>query len=387
MQTLLEITIILIASLMATLLANRLAIPAVVGQLCVGILIGPSLLNLVHEGHVMHFLSEIGVILLMFLAGLEANLELLRKYFKPSLVVAISGVVIPMVAFYYVGIALSFPINTAVFYGLVFAATSVSITVEVLQEYQKVRTKIGAVILGAAVADDVLAVLLLSFFMSSAGASSHLVMQVGLQILFLVFLVFSVKLWVPKLYDWSQHIPYFEKETFLALLICLTWSLLAWSVGMSSVIGAFFAGLAVGQTSKADIVEHNILVIAYSIFIPIFFASIALPLQLNGVFSHLGLVLALTLLAIVTKLLPSYLVGRGFAFSRQESLSIGAGMVSRGEMALIIIQIGLAEKLITHQTYSTLVVVVILTTMIAPFILKFSFKGHLEQYPNVNKSL
>lgn len=387
MRTLLEITIILIASLMATLLANRLAIPAVVGQLCVGILIGPSLLNLVHEGHVMHFLSEIGVILLMFLAGLEANLELLRKYFKPSLVVAISGVVIPMVAFYYVGIALGFPINTAVFYGLVFAATSVSITVEVLQEYQKVRTKIGAVILGAAVADDVLAVLLLSFFMSSAGASSHLVMQVGLQILFLVFLVFSVKLLVPKLYDWSQHIPYFEKETFLALLICLTWSLLAWSVGMSSVIGAFFAGLAVGQTSKADIVEHNILVIAYSIFIPIFFASIALPLQLNGVFSHLGLVLALTLLAIVTKLLPSYLVGRGFAFSRQESLSIGAGMVSRGEMALIIIQIGLAEKLITHQTYSTLVVVVILTTMIAPFILKFSFKGHLEQYPNVNKSL
>ncbi|SUN48766.1 Na+/H+ antiporter [Streptococcus dysgalactiae subsp. dysgalactiae] len=379
MQTLLEITIILIASLMATLLANRLAIPAVVGQLCVGILIGPSLLNLVHEGHVMHFLAEIGVILLMFLAGLEANLELLRKYFKPSLVVAISGVVIPMVAFYYVGIALGFPINTAVFYGLVFAATSVSITVEVLQECQKVRTKIGAVILGAAVADDVLAVLLLSFFMSSAGASSHLVMQVGLEILFLVFLVFSVKLLVPKLYDWSQHIPYFEKETFLALLICLTWSLLAWSVGMSSVIGAFFAGLAVGQTSKADIVEHNILVIAYSIFIPIFFASIALPLQLNGVFSYLGLVLALTLLAIVTKLLPSYLVGRGFAF--------GAGMVSRGEMALIIIQIGLAEKLITHQTYSTLVVVVILTTMIAPFILKFSFKGHLEQYPNVNKSL
>lgn len=387
MQTLLEITIILIASLMATLLANRLAIPAVVGQLCVGILIGPSLLNLVHEGHVMHFLAEIGVILLMFLAGLEANLELLRKYFKPSLVVAISGVVIPMVAFYYVGIALGFPINTAVFYGLVFAATSVSITVEVLQGCQKVRTKIGAVILGAAVADDVLAVLLLSFFMSSAGASSHLVMQVGLEILFLVFLVFSVKLLVPKLYDWSQHIPYFEKETFLALLICLTWSLLAWSVGMSSVIGAFFAGLAVGQTSKADIVEHNILVIAYSIFIPIFFASIALPLQLNGVFSYLGLVLALTLLAIVTKLLPSYLVGRGFAFSRQESLSIGAGMVSRGEMALIIIQIGLAEKLITHQTYSTLVVVVILTTMIAPFILKFSFKGHLEQYPNVNKSL
>lgn len=387
MKTLLEITIILIASLMATLLANRLAIPAVVGQLCVGILIGPSLLNLVHEGHVMHFLSEIGVILLMFLAGLEANLELLRKYFKPSLVVAISGVVIPMVAFYYVGIALGFPTNTAVFYGLVFAATSVSITVEVLQEYQKVRTKIGAVILGAAVADDVLAVLLLSFFMSSAGASSHLVMQVGLQILFLVLLVFSVKLWVPKLYDWSQHIPYFEKETFLALLICLTWSLLAWSVGMSSVIGAFFAGLAVGQTSKADIVEHNILVIAHSIFISIFFASIALPLQLNGVFSHLGLVLALTLLAIVTKLLPSYLVGRGFAFSRQESLSIGAGMVSRGEMALIIIQIGLAEKLITHQIYSTLVVVVILTTMIAPFILKFSFKGHLEQYPNVNKSL
>ncbi|EHI69611.1 transporter, CPA2 family [Streptococcus ictaluri 707-05] len=333
MHTLLEITIILLASLLATLLANRLAIPAVVSQLCVGILIGPSLLNIVHEGHVLHTLSEIGVILLMFLAGLEANLSLLKKYLKPSLLVAISGVLIPMLVFYYATKALGFTLNTSIFYGLVFAATSVSITIEVLQEYNKVKSKIGSVILGAAVADDIIAVILLSFFISSStgySSSAHMALQIGLQVLFLIFLLLSVTFFIPKLYQLTSKVPYFEKDTFLALLVCFVWSLLATTVGMSAVIGSFFAGLAIGQTGKAKAIEHNMLVIAYSIFIPIFFASIALPLQFDGILSHLNMIIGFTILAILTKLLPAYLVGRQFQFSKKESLSIGAGMVSRG---------------------------------------------------------
>ncbi|MGT2843719.1 cation:proton antiporter [Streptococcus hongkongensis] len=378
MLELLHITIILVASLLAVQFSNRIGIPAVVGQLLVGILIGPAVLNFVHQGELISFLSELGVILLMFLAGMEANLGLLKKYLKPSLIVAISGVVIPVAAFYLITLAMGYQINTAIFYGIVFAATSVSITVEVLQEYNKVKTNTGAVILGAAVADDIIAVLLLSFFISrsksSGGSSSQLIFEVLAQLLFLLFLIALVKYIVPTLFALVNKFDDFEKNTFLALLLCFGTALLAHSVGMSAVIGSFFAGLAIGQTKYATAIEHEISIFAYIFFIPIFFASIALPLKLDGIFNNLPMITLFTVLAVATKLIPGYLVGRSFKFSKMDSLTIGGGMVSRGEMALIIVQIGLADKLISSHTYSELVIVVILSTIIAPFILKQSFK-------------
>ncbi|PNY21310.1 High-affinity Na(+)/H(+) antiporter NhaS3 [Streptococcus parauberis] len=378
MQELLHITIILFASLLATQFSGRIGIPAVVGQLLVGILIGPAVLNLVHQGELIHFLSELGVILLMFLAGMEANLELLKRYLKPSLVVAICGVIIPVAAFYLVTLAMGYQAHTAIFYGIVFAATSVSITVEVLQEYNKVKTNTGAVILGAAVADDIIAVLLLSFFISSSksdsGSSNQLIFEVLGQLAFLLFLIALVKYIVPAIFKFVNKFDNFEKNTFLALLLCFTTALLANSVGMSAVIGSFFAGLAIGQTKYATEIEHETSIFAYIFFIPIFFASIALPLKLDGIISNLPIIVLFTVLAVATKLIPCYMVGRSFKFSKIDALIIGGGMVSRGEMALIIVQIGLADKLISSHTYSELVIVVILSTIIAPFILKQSFK-------------
>ncbi|HFI5676615.1 TPA: cation:proton antiporter, partial [Streptococcus agalactiae] len=184
MHIIIQITIILLASVLATLISKRIGIPAVVGQLLVGIIIGPAMLGLVHQNQVLHVLSEIGVILLMFLAGLEANFDLLKKYLKPSLLVAITGVIVPMALFYFLTRLFGFQINTAIFYGLVFAATSISITVEVLQEYNRVKTDTGAIILGAAVADDVLAVLLLSVFIATNGSSSNIGLQIIIQLLF-----------------------------------------------------------------------------------------------------------------------------------------------------------------------------------------------------------
>lgn len=150
MHELFQITIILISSFLAIEISKKIGIPAVVGQLLMGILISPAILNLVHQGEMIHFLAELGVILLMFLAGLEADFGLLKKYLKPSLVVALSGVVIPVGVFYVITQFFGYGLETSLFYGIVFAATSVSITVEVLQEYNKVQTNTGAVILGAA---------------------------------------------------------------------------------------------------------------------------------------------------------------------------------------------------------------------------------------------
>lgn len=378
MQELFQILIILVSSFFAIELSKRIGIPAVVGQLLVGIVIGPSFLNMVHQGEMIHFLAELGVILLMFLAGLEANLTLLKRYLKPSLVVAISGVVIPLMVFYFFTQFLGYQTEISVFYGIVFAATSVSITVEVLQEYNKVKTDTGSVILGAAVADDIIAVLVLSLFISSkngTGSSTQLVWQMLFQIFFLIFLLLLVKFIVPAIYRFTTKIDHFGKETFLALIICFSMAILATTVGMSSVIGSFFAGLAIGQTKKAEEITHEVAQFAYMFFIPIFFASIALPLQLNGIVEHGFLILIFTILAVLTKLIPCFYVARGFNFSTKESLTIGGGMVSRGEMALIIVQIGLTERLISTDIYSILVLVVILSTIIAPFILKTSFKN------------
>lgn len=363
MHIIIQITIILLASVLATLISKRIGIPAVVGQLLVGIIIGPAMLGLVHQNQVLHVLSEIGVILLMFLAGLEANFDLLKKYLKPSLLVAITGVIVPMALFYFLTRLFGFQINTAIFYGLVFAATSISITVEVLQEYNRVKTDTGAIILGAAVADDVLAVLLLSVFIATNGSSSNIGLQIIIQLLFFVFLFICMKYLVPALFKLIEKVHFFEKYTILAILICFSLSILA-----------DFAGLAIGQTSFVDKVEHKISLLSYTFFIPIFFASIALPLKFDGMMSHLHTILIFTALAVLSKLIPGYFVGRGFNFSKLESLTIGGGMVSRGEMALIIVQVGLAAKIISSTTYSELVIVVILSTIIAPFILKYSFK-------------
>ena len=183
MNDILQLTIVLIASLIATLVSRRLKIPAVVGQMLVGILIAPSVLGLVHSGHVLEVMSEIGVILLMFLAGIESDLTVLKKNFKASMLVAVGGVIVPLVAFGLVAFGFGYGISTSFFYGIVFAATSVSITVEVLQEYGKLSTRAGSIILGAAVVDDILAILILSVFKSFKNGEGNLIVQFSMEIL------------------------------------------------------------------------------------------------------------------------------------------------------------------------------------------------------------
>jgi len=227
------------------------------------------------------------------------------------------------------------------------------------------------------VADDILAVLLLSFFVSmssESGTPMQLAMQMFLQVLFLAFLVLLVKFIVPAIYQFTSKFDNFEKDSFLALLICFSMAILATKVGMSSVIGSFFAGLAIGQTKLAHKITHEVANFSYMFFIPIFFASIALPLKLDGMLANIGYILLFTFLAVITKLIPGYLTAKAFKFNQKDALTIGGGMVSRGEMALIIVQIGLSAKLISSSAYSILVIVVILSTIIAPFILKYSFK-------------
>lgn len=370
MQELVYITIILGASLVATVLSRRVGVPVVVGQILIGIILTPGMLGVIHGTHTLEFLSEIGVILLMFLAGLESDFGLLKKYMKPSLFIAILSVLVPLFVYAGVTMYIGYKLPVAIFYGIVFSATSVSITVEVLQEYGKLSSRAGAVILGAAVVDDILAVLVLSFFMSLNESGGNIGLKLVLQILFLIFLYFAFKWLISFIFHFVSKLSIYGKYTTVSLLICFIFSILADSVGMSAVIGAFFAGLSIGQTDMAEKIEASISKIAYVFFIPIFFVTIALPIDFSSLFKNPLFLVVLIFLAVLSKFLPSFLVSLGFEFSKQESLMIGGGMVSRGEMALIVAQIGLSTKLIGTTMYSELVVVIILSTLIAPFLIK-----------------
>ncbi|MEY8459413.1 cation:proton antiporter [Lactococcus ileimucosae] len=373
MNDIFQLTLILVASLVATLIARRIRIPAVVGQILIGIVLAPAALGWLHGGHTIEVLSEIGVILLMFLAGLESDLSVLKKNFKPALLVALAGVLVPLLVFWGVTAMMGYAFSTAIFYGIVFAATSVSITVEVLQEYGKLSTKAGSIILGAAVVDDILAVLALSIFTSTNSASGNLPQQFFMEFLFLVFLVLVHKS-IPKIWQFVEKLPIYAKNTTAALILCLVLSLLADAAGMSAVIGSFFAGLALSQTDVSHKIEEYSSAIAYVVFIPVFFVSIAISVTFESIFEQPFLILFFTLLAVLTKFIPAYFIGKSTGLSTSESALVGTGMVSRGEMALIIAQIGLASQVINSDIYSELVIVIILSTLIAPFLIKHSLK-------------
>ena len=364
--------LILITTTLAGVACKRVGIPAVIGQLLVGIVLGPAMLNIVHQDVFVHDFSEIGVIMLMFIAGMECELELLKKYAKPSVMVAILGIVLPVGFTMLIGQLFAFSWKEAFFLGLVLAATSVSISVEVLRELNVLSSKEGATILGASVVDDIVVVIILSVAVGMIGASTggntevSFIVKLIEQGLFFIGIFFLVRFIAPYLLRLSQKMNIGSSVIIMSLIICLGMAYLADLVGLSSVVGAFFAGIAVGQTDAKTEIDFNIEAIGYAVFIPVFFASIGL--------SDLPFILVMTIMAILTKLLGGAWGAKMVGFSNTSSLMVGAGMVSRGEMALIIAQIGYQSKLLSEAYYTSMIVVIILTTLVAPFLLKYFVK-------------
>ncbi|MFD1125589.1 cation:proton antiporter [Lentilactobacillus raoultii] len=373
-----QIALILIATLLAGAVSQRLAMPAVIGQLVVGVLLGPGVFNVLQNTELMQAGAEIGVIILMFIAGIESDLDLLKRYFKPAMSVAMVGVIFPMVVFYGYGQMMGQSFERAIFWGVIFAATSVSISVEVLREYKSLNTKEGATILGAAVVDDIIAVILLSIFVSSFGVGEaqqmNLILATLLQLLYFVGVVVLVKWVAPLILKLAKRLPVRGAVPIVSLFLCLSMAWLADVIGLSAVVGAFFAGVAVSQTNFQEEVSDSVSSVGYTFFIPIFFVSIGLDMTFGGLIDNLWLVVVMTLLAIITKLFGGAFGAMLAKISWPSALAIGSGMVSRGEMALIIAQIGLTANLIAKNLYSEMIIVIVLSTIIAPLLLKWSLK-------------
>ncbi|WP_125580464.1 cation:proton antiporter [Levilactobacillus cerevisiae] len=380
MELLKDLTLILLATTVVGHYCTRIGIPAVIGQLLVGVLVGPALLGWISLSHSLESFADIGVIILMFIAGLESDLQLLKRYLKPSVLVALMGVLIPVIGTYAVGMAYNLGTTESLFISVIFAATSVSISVEVLKEMNALNSREGTTILGAAVVDDVLAVVILSVLVSTTGTavgesaaqSSSLLLTTIEQIIYFAAIYFVVRWLAPYMAKIGERLMIPMGPTLMAIILCFGMAYLAELVGLSDVVGAFFAGIAISQTTARSTVDRHIEPVGYALFIPVFFVSIGLNMDFNGLGKQLGFIVVLTIVAVLSKLIGAGSGAKMAGFSWASANAVGAGMVSRGEMALIIAQIGYTAKLMSPVRYSAIVAAIIVATLLAPFLLRWT---------------
>ncbi|PEM01619.1 sodium:proton antiporter [Bacillus wiedmannii] len=369
-----QIALILLSTKLAGDLSVRLGQPSVLGKLIVGIVIGPAILGWIENSELLTQLSNVGVILLMFMAGLETDLEELNANRNSSLAVALGGIILPFVGGYVSGLVMGMEQGNAVFLGLLLCATSVSISVQTLRDLGKMKTRESTTMLGAAVFDDILVVILLAFAMSFLGTDDvNLTMVILKKVVFFASIILIGWKGVPAIMRWLSPLRVSESIVSAALIICFSFAYFGELLGIAGIIGAFAAGIAISQTNYKHEVEKKVEPIAYAMFVPVFFVSIGMNITFDGIGNQIWFTLALTVIAVLTKLIGCGFGARMTGFDAKSSAIIGAGMVSRGEVALIIAGTGLSSGLLAQDYFTAIVIVVILTTMITPPMLKYTF--------------
>ncbi|MBK5346668.1 cation:proton antiporter [Bacillus sp. TH44] len=369
-----QIALILLSTKLAGDLSVRLGQPSVLGKLIVGIVIGPAIFGWIENSELLTQLSNVGVILLMFMAGLETDLEELNANRNSSLAVALGGIVLPFVGGYVAGLVVGMEQGNAVFLGLLLCATSVSISVQTLRDLGKMKTRESTTMLGAAVFDDILVVILLAFAMSFLGTDDvNLTMIILKKVVFFASIILIGWKGVPTIMRWLSPLRVSESIVSAALIICFSFAYFGELLGIAGIIGAFAAGIAISQTNYKHEVEKKVEPIAYAMFVPVFFVSIGMNITFDGIGDQIWFILALTVIAVFTKLIGCGFGARMTGFDAKSSAIIGAGMVSRGEVALIIAGTGLSSGLLAQDYFTAIVIVVILTTMITPPMLKYTF--------------
>lgn len=379
MSFIITLTGILFVTQLVSHFFNRWGIPDVIGQILVGIVAGPAVLGWIHQTAMIEEFQEIGVIVLMFIAGLESDLSLLKKYLKPAMVVAVGGMALPIVVMGLASQLFGLQWFESLFIGVIFSATSVSISVAVLREFNQIDSKEGATVLGAAVADDIGGVLILSVLISlmngkGGESSTSLPLIIMMQAIFFGGTYLLVRWLAPYLMHLSKRLLTTAAPAVMAMILCLGMASLADLVHLSGAVGAFFAGIAVANTKARHDIAEAFEPLGYAVFIPVFFVNVGLVMRLNHFFDSLVFIVVMTILACLTKLIGSGGGAMLMGFDRQSGYVIGSGMIARGEMALITAQIGYEAHLLSSKYYSDVITVVVLATVLAPFILKHALK-------------
>lgn len=371
-QFLFHLVVVLLAALVAAEISERIGLPSVVGEIVAGILIGPSVLNWVGHDDVLRGLAELGVVILLLEVGLQMDLGELAAVGRSSLLVAVAGVTLPFALGYGVAAALGQPSGVAIFLGAALTATSVGITARVFGDLRALTTVEARTVLGAAVADDVMGLVVLTVVVrvvGGAGVTPTLVLgTIGLAVGFLLVVGGGATFLVPKVVDAVQERTR-SAGTLLVLALGITFGIarLASAAKLAPVVGAFVAGLALARCSNADRVRREVTPIAH-LFVPVFFLLIGVEVQAGEILAPkvLGLAAALLAVAVLGKVAAGYVVGPGGG----DKLLIGLGMLPRGEVGLIFATIGLQQGILGADVYAALLLVVLATTLITPPVLR-----------------
>ena len=371
-EALFPIALMLLAAKMAGLVSLRYGMPAVFGELLVGLALGPSLLGLVELDKTTKVIAEIGVVLLMFMAGMETDVRAMQSVGRPAFLTAIGGLILPLAAGTAVMLVFEADIKTAVLVGAVLMATSVSISAQTLRELGLMRTREGSVILGAAIIDDVLGVLIFAVVMNLMLGTGDLVTTLIRMVLFFPVAWFIADKAIPFLRRFESRIP--QQETLVAIIVAIV-LFYAWSAeafgSVAAIIGSYLLGVVMARHVPHSHVAHGgIATVAYGIFVPIFFVSIGLQANVNDVLGAPLLVIVLTVLAVLTKLVGGGIGARIGGINWKNSWLVGAGMISRGEVALVLAGVALSSGAVNTSIFSALVVMAVVTTLVTPPLLR-----------------
>lgn len=378
----LQIVLVLFVAKIAGQISVRLGQPSVLGKIIAGIVLGPAVLGWIEQTDTIILFSEIGVLLLMFLAGLETDIDGLSKNAKTATLVAVLGIVVPIGMGWGASPLFGIPTSEGIFLGLLLAATSVSISVQTLREIGWLNSREGATLLGAAVLDDVIVVILIAVAMGFfVGEDTNLAWVIAQQAIFFVVIFIIGKWIVPKFMQVFEKFKITEPVLTAALILIFAFAYFADFLGVSGIIGTYFIGVAIGRTKYAEQVEHSVSPIAYGIFVPFFFINIGLPINFDGMGDQILFIIVFSIIALLSKFIGCGLGAKVGGFSWRSSAGIGAGMISRGEVALILATIGLGGGLLTQDIYGAMVIVIIITTLVTPPLLKIIF-GKREEATN-----
>lgn len=389
---LLDLALILLSTKVLSLVTKRFKLPQVVGALLAGLILGPAVFNIIEETDFIRQLAEVGVIVLLFNAGLESNLSEFKKSGKTSFIVAVMGVIIPLIG----GTILAYCINHGkvenvsafvqnIFIGSVLTATSVSITVETLRELGKVSTSVGNIIVGAAIIDDVLGMLVLTIITSLAGSSVSvikvIVKIVGFFIFSIIVGIITYKLfnkWVDK-YDIDKR-----RFVIVSFVICLLLSFSAEEFfGVADITGAYIAGLVLSSNKETIYITKRFETLLYILLSPVFFASVGLNVKLPDLNGEIVIItIALIVVAILTKIIGCGLGAKLCGYNNMESIQIGSGMITRGEVTLIIASKGLALGLMSSYFLTPVILMVVFTSIFTPILLKIVFSKDKSSVPS-----
>ncbi|MDY6046981.1 MAG: cation:proton antiporter [Anaerobutyricum sp.] len=391
----------LLSTKLLGLVTRKFNMPQVVGALLAGLILGPGMFNVISQTDFIQKTAEVGVVVLMFCAGMETDVTELKKSGKASFVIALIGVIVPLIGGYLVAAAFNRPgllesdatcsiFLQNVFIGVILTATSVSITVETLKELGKLKTHSGNAILGAAVIDDILGIIALTVITSMADSSVKISVVLLKIVGFFVFAAVAGYLFYQFYSRWSNRSNVgLQRHTIVAFVFCLVMAYVAEEFfGVADITGAYIAGIIISMTQKEPYLASRFDIVSYLYLSPIFFASIGLKVvlpKMNG--TVVAFAAVLTIVAILTKVIGCGLGAKLCHYKNYQAIRIGVGMISRGEVALIVASKGEALGLMGTQLMGPVVIVVIITTIIAPILLKPVFKMGPASVPSDNNKL